>query len=130
MNLVRGHFTNIASFHLLLLGILGVLVLCLISGAAMLLKPPENRNHGRCFHTSRLWFLQWWDVLMLLFLCTEGSVKLLGMEALLSAERYDWIYFLISFIKKISFALIFLSTFSPFIFPLLFFSVTTRYCYL
>jgi hypothetical protein len=88
VNLVQGHLTSVASFHLLVLGILGSLVQT-ISDATMLLKLPGNRNQGRCFYTLQLWFLQWLEVVMLLFLCTEGSARLLGMEALFSAVRCD-----------------------------------------
>ena len=89
MNLVQGHLASVASFHLLVRGILGSLVLCSISGATMLLKLPVNRNQRRCFYTLQLWFLQWLEVVMLLFLCTEGSARLPAMEALFSAARCD-----------------------------------------
>lgn len=112
MNLVQGHLTSVASFHLLVLGMLGSLVLCSIPGATMLLKLPRNRNQGRCFYTLQLWFLQWLEVVMLLFRCTEGSARLPGMEALFSAVRCDWVYF--NFFSP-PFALIFYHLFPSFI---------------
>lgn len=96
VDLVQYHLVK--SLVSLVLRILGDLILYLVFGATMPLELLlRTKNLVKCLCIFRRWLLQWWEVLMLLFLCIGDSVRLLDMGVPFSAARWDWDHILFYF---------------------------------
>lgn len=97
VTLQQGLLISLGATILLLLNMLGGLFLRKSVKDHLLLIVLKSRSPGKCFFTLQRLFLQWWGVVMLLFLYIGDSAKLLVMGAPFNAVRWVWLVYMGAF---------------------------------